>query len=153
MSLSKHQAPPILGPLEFYGLENKIILIEHGEQTETFNPINLYKQCLDEKLILSFGSHLIGMTLGAYHIHVNTDSIYKTSRSIREAGGQFDFFLIDQVQLMDVNLHKKDRGAQIKAHLSMVSSKKILKGSNIIITSTESEYSLRDIADKFYNLK
>lgn len=61
-------------------------------------------------------------------------------------------FLIHRIDMMDIDMSKKDRGL-IRVGMLGQLSKKILKGSNVIITSSQEEYRLRDMCDLHINLR
>lgn len=142
------QAAPILGELEFEGMSDKLILVEHEEEN-----FDLVKRPLFGKVILLFTPILSSAPEWPNLIAVQTDSIYKITKSVRQLSkDSFDWIIIDRIDLMDLDLCKKSRGAQIKGHLSMLSPK-ILQGKNIIVTSHSTEYMLRELADQFLNLR
>lgn len=61
-------------------------------------------------------------------------------------------FLIHRIDMMDLDLSKMERGSIRKGMIGQL-SKKILKGSNVIITSSQEEYLLREICDLHINLR
>jgi hypothetical protein len=84
---------------------------------------------------------------------VKCESVTMIKKVMRSLPCSVDFIIVNRIDLMDNNFSKKERGAQIKGHVSMLASKKILNGANMIITSCSTEYSLRDLANSFLNLR
>lgn len=143
MSLSKkYLAPNILGPMDFMGLSNEIILIEYLN-----NPLDQLENVFKDKnnIIFSSERHDKHWPYSAFAQVESITRIYQVLKSLQEP---MDFIIIDSIDQIDYQLGKKQRGSNIKAYLSMIASKKILKGANLIITSGKSEYSIREIANQ-----
>jgi len=150
------EAPPILGPLEFAGVENQLILIECDEGAcvlELLGAAISYK----DNIIFTPDEVMPAAYLGRGEILIaNINSIAKinnTIRSINMNGSCADFFIIHRIDMMDIHFSKKERGAQINAYVSMMASPKNLRGANVIVTSCLHEWKLREIADKFISLR
>lgn len=146
-------APPIIGPLEFSGIKNNIILVEHDEED---CGIDLLSKVLSCRMNMVFTpneftkqSNWNSETTGVLLI----DSIAKIHRCIKNIAVSLDFFVINRIDLMDLNFSKKEKGAQTKAYISMLCSKKILRDANVIVTSGKSEYTIREIASNYLNLR
>jgi len=142
------KAPPVIGPMDLLGLTNSKILIEGEEEL-----ILSFSSCLTGKMVVSFTPNLEEFN-GLSNIDmvaVNTDSIIKTVKSIRECPAA-DIFLIHRIDMFLPTMDPKPRGSQIKGWLSMV-NQKYLKGANLIISSVKEEHMLRELADCYFNLR
>jgi hypothetical protein len=151
-------APPILGPLDFAGMKNNIILIEHDDDDCS---IDLISKVIEKEVNIIFSPSLymdsmVGRELKNSAIAF-TDSIARVRTVIKRAHElsefQFGFFVINRIDMMDLDFNKKEKGAQTNAYLSMLCSRKLLRNANVIVTSAKSEYKIREIADKFISLR
>lgn len=145
----KHQALEIFNSLSLVGCKNQIILIETEKEIDFFD-------CMQGMNNIIFSPNLDKMGKGCdseFTIHVTCDSIAKVFnylKSIKEL--EFDYVLIDRIDLFDENLHKMKRGALIAGFTSMLCSKTILRGANLLITSQKTEYKLREISNQHYTI-
>ena len=150
------QAAPIIGPLEFSGVENNIILVEHDEDDFI---LKLLHASLTGKnnIIFSPNDHMqIKEDFnGLFTVIMESDSIIKTSKIMKSFPSNLknDFYIINRIDLFDLNFNKRERGAQIRGHLAMLAGKKTLRGANLIVSSCSIEYSLRELANSFLNLR
>ena len=144
-------APPILGPLEFAGMQNQIILVEHDDDDDS---LALLAKVLSGKINIIFSQEdhtMVGFD-ALHSVVFHVDSVSRIKKVIQLVP-EMDYFVINRIDMMDTNFHKRERGSQIKAHLSMLCSPRLLRDANVIITSVNSEYMIREIADKFISLR
>ncbi len=147
------EAPPIIGALEFACLTNEIILVEHDEED---HGLSLLTEAISGKNNIIFSNHAPPTIEGYDAEHsalVQSDSIYKAHKIMRAVNVPMDFYIIHRIDLMDLLLHPRERGARISAYLSMMTSRKILQGANVLITSAKMEYKIREIANRYINLR
>lgn len=145
----KH-APPILGTLEFAGMNDKLILVEHDDDDD----INLMWRILHNKINIIFSPAEITPKFGSvFTAVVITDTIARVHKMMKSVNAEIDYVVIDRIDLMDSNFTKRERGAQIKAFISMMNNKRILRGANLIVTSCKSEYTIREMADRYISLR
>jgi len=149
------KAPIIVGPLEFDGIENELILVELDDTTEG---INALRPVLANKLILIFSpmidvNHDCHNADFRYAVCVQVDSVYKIYNYLKEMQCKLDYILVDRIDMMDAELSPKERGAQQNAFICMLSAPKNLRGGNIIVTSANDEQSLKKKASRYLNLK
>jgi len=148
-------APPILGPLDFAGLKNNIILIEHDDDDCS---IDLIRKAIETEVNIiftpsSYKEAMIGRGLDFTALSF-VDSIAKVRPIIKSINGiDINFYVINRIDMMDLEFNKKEKGAQTNAYLSMLCSKQLLRNANVIVTSAKSEYKIREIADKFISLR
>lgn len=145
-------APPVLGKLDLLGLTGKILLVEHDEED---CGLDLIGKAIDGKVNIIFrpGSPYDVPTFNAEHTAIITvDSVARIQKMMSSLKW-VETFVIDRIDMMDSKFDKRARGSQISAYLSMITSPRILRDSNVIVTSVNSEYRLREIADKYYNLR
>lgn len=144
------QSPRIMSPIEFSGLVNKIILIECDEED---NAIELIYEAIKENVCVYYSKEKQDLIKTKKEtISIFCDDINKATKCIRRISSDAGFHIIHRIDLMNLSLTKKIRGSQIKAYISMLSNN-ILRGSNVIITSCRDEYTLREIADQYINLR
>ena len=147
------EAPPIIGPMEFAGYSNSMFLVEHDEDD---CGLNLICSAITGKNNIIFSNHTPPTIHGydaMYSAYVQSDSLYKVNKIIRSLDASMDFFIIHRIDLMDLILHPRERGARIAAFLSMMCNKKFLRDANVVITSAKSEYKIREIANRYINLR
>lgn len=151
----KHIAPVVLGPLEFEGLKNELILIEVDQDSET---CDLLRQSLSGKLTLIF-SPSIDVRLDknydeySYSVVVRADSVYQIFNYLKDMQARLEFIVVDRLDMMDTELSPKERGAQQAAFLQMLAMPSRLKKGNIIVTSSNSEDGLKKKCDRYLYLK
>lgn len=157
MSLSseRHEAPPILGPLDFADRSNQIILIEHDEENSL---INLLSNVIHGKSCLWFSPRSVytkpsGIDATFVAFALNQSSISNCHKMIKAITAPMDFMVLQHIDEMNLTLDRRQRGAQISAYLSMLASKNILRGGNLIVSSCQTEYAIRGIANLFLNLR
>lgn len=146
---NKHEAPPILGKSDLLGIEGETILIEFTESEDFFKEC---KNLLDGNLILIFHPESDPPPHWLEGYAIECDNIIKCVRSIRKMDTLPDLVIFHRIDLMDLETSKKLRGAYRKGQLSLV-TKKHLKNTNLLLTSCETEYMLRELSDRFINLK
>jgi hypothetical protein len=148
------EAPPIVGPLEFAGLSNSVILIEKDEDDES---LSLLREPMCGKNNIIFSSDPICVLPKKFNAEFTANATVKSiamvHRMIKSIDNPVDFYLIDRVDLMNLDFSKRERGSQMKAYISMLCSHKTLRGANLIVTSCNSEYTLREVADVFISLR
>lgn len=142
------QAPPIIGQLEFSGMENNIILIEHDEEDCS---LDLMGSAIADKVNVIFTPHEFRFNAN-HSVAVMVDSVSRIYNIMRGLIA-VDLYIINRIDLMNLEFSKKERGAQVKAFVSMMCSPRMLQGGNLIATSGKSEYTLREIADTYLNLR
>lgn len=145
----KHIAPPVIGKMDLLGISNKLILVEAEDSFRAIHP------CIKDETNIIFchnSDDVIyeGMQDSAI---VTVESIYRVYDIVKKLNSEVDNYIIHKIDWLDLELSKRVRGSQVKAYLSMLSSPKILRGANLIVTSCQTEYTVRDIADVFFNLK
>ena len=152
----KHEAPPIIGPGDFMGMRNQIILIEHDDEDFSMDHLD---SVMDGKVNIWFTPRPDAPTSkkpidGATTVIVtNVSSVSRVYHYMKTNTAFIDSYVIERIDEMNLDLPKKNRGALVSANLSMMASPKILRGANLIITSTQTEYAIRGIANKFLNLR
>jgi hypothetical protein len=67
--------------------------------------------------------------------------------------GELDFHVINRIDMMDIDVDKRERGSRIIACLSRMTSEKNLRGACLVVVSGKSEYRIREMADKLLDLK
>ena len=152
------QAAPIIGPLEFSGVENNIILVEHDEDDAI---LKLLDSPLTGKNNIIFSSEdnlECGHAFNAmFTVMMQRNSIIQVAKIIKSLSQTVDFrnefYIINRIDLFDLNFNKRERGAQVRGHLAMLAGKKTLRGANLIVSSCSIEYSLRELANSFLNLR
>ncbi len=144
-------APPILGQLEFAGMTNQLILVEHDEEDDS---LSLLARVLSGKINIIFSQedHTL-VDFNAEHSVIFSVSSIARIKKMMQVIPSVDHFVINRIDMMDTNFDKRQRGAQVSAHLSMLCSPRLLRDANVIITSAKSEYKIREIADKFISLR
>ncbi len=143
-------APPIIGKLDLFGLTRNIILVEHDEDD---CGIALLSKAINDKVNIIFRENLSISLVGLPNtVVVEADSIAKIYQ-IMKSLTTVDTIIIDRVDTMDMRFNKRVRGSQVASHISMMCAPRILRDANVIITSANMEYRLREIADKFYDLR
>lgn len=150
----KHEASIVVGPLEFEGLSNELIFVEIDQEADA---LGLLKNPLSGKVSIIFMPRI------EYNIHpnydftssvfININSLYEAYKAMRDLRVDIDYFIIDRIDHMDTTLHARERGIQQAAFISMIAAPKILRGSNLVITSSYSEQTLKKKADRCLNLK
>ncbi len=143
------QEPPIISPIEFAGMKNKLILVECDQKN---NPIELIHNSIKDSVCMYYTNEHQDTIPTKQSYIINFNKIAHISKIIRHVEGDADFHIVHRIDLMNLDLTKKARGSQIKAYLSMLSPT-ILRGSNIIVTSCCDEYTIRDISDYYINLR
>ena len=150
MSISnKTIAPPVIGPMDLLGIEGKIILIEGYDNMMDDLENTIKDKC---NIILSASPNNLSNLELPSSVHVQIKSIYSAVKIMRACTVDIDNFIIDRIDMLDLNVNKRVRGSQIKAYLSMLSPK-ILRSRNLIVTSCQHEYTIRNIADKYISLR
>lgn len=153
MSLSnpkkkRFEAPPVLSQGDFFGLKNTIILIEYPED----QGIELLEGAIGNTDCLIVSPQ--EPSISKKNILFSPCSrISKASVYAKKVSGSLDLIIFDRVDMMNLDMDKKGWASQMKSYLSAFGNPNHLKGNNLIITSGRTEYLLREIADKFYNLK
>lgn len=142
-------APPIVSGSELFGRENQLILVEY----DSFDQI---LKLLENKIVfvMSLNADDFTPTQCKEWRGVMVEGISRAARIIKSSNlyGDDLVFLIHRIDLLDGILEKKSRGSLRKGTLSTFSPR-LLRGANIIVTSKEDEYMLRQLADDFLNLK
>lgn len=147
-----HKAPPILGPGDFMGIENNIILVEHNDDDCS---LDLLANAISERVNIAYQACDVRIGCAANYrtsAVVQADSIYQVYKCVK-LSEPVDFFIINRIDMMDIDMRKLQRGAQMAAYISMLAARKILRGSNVIVTSAKQEHKLREIADRFIDLR
>lgn len=152
----KYEAPPIIGPGDFMGMTNQIILIEHDDEDYSMDHLD---SVIDGMMNIWFTPRSDAPTSkkpidGATTLIVTSvSSIARVYHYMKTNTAFIDSYVIERIDEMNLDLPKKNRGALISGNLSMMASPKILRGGNLIVTSAQTEYAIRGIANKFLNLK
>ena len=151
----KHIAPPHIGPLEFEGISNELILVELDADADGHD---LLRSALAGKLILIFSPNIdihLDKKDGDYEyaVMVQADSVYKIFNYLRYMQAKLDYIVVDRIDMMDIELTPKERGAQQNAFIGMLSAPKNLRGCNIIVTSSFQEETIKKKSSRFLNLK
>lgn len=149
-----HEAPPVLSPIEFAGMQNQVILMEMDHESDH---IDILDCCIKGKnnIIYSPDFHFGNREGYEFSAICTVDSVVKINNIISRLIHPVDYHIIHRIDLMDLSFGcKRKRGEQVKAWLSMMCSPKILKGSNLIVTSENTEYTIREkIASMFLNMR
>lgn len=145
----RHIAPPQVNGLELYAIKNSILLVEY----EDFQQIQDLLSDPDNT-ILAFSLYPDDIRFLKSATWCPCNTISRAARLIKtsELAGPNVKFLIHRIDFLDNERDKRSRGSLRKGMLSTFSHHQ-LKGANIIITSREDEFMLRDLADRFINLK
>ena len=105
-------APPIIGPLEFDGIENSTILIEHDEDDD----INLIVKSIRNKVNIIFtpdSSFDFSLSVMPHTAAVlDMVSIYKVYNIIKGLTVPVDNIIINRLDMMDLDHNKRMRGSQ-----------------------------------------
>lgn len=148
-----NHAPIIIGPLEFSGMQNQTVLVEHDEEDLI---LDLLSKALSGKDNIIFSANLeveaIGFN-GENSCLVKTDSIYKIYKGIKKLPPLFEFIILNQIDMMDLQLNNKERGAQQAGFVAMLNSPNNLRGAVLIVSSCKAEYNLREKVNKYINLR
>lgn len=148
-----NNAPPIIGALEFFAYENESILVEMNNNDEA---LDLLRSPLSGKVILIFSPTLDIQVLkfDATNVAVvQIHSVYEAHKIIKSINSVVDYTIINRIDMMDLNLSPKERGAQQSAYIGMLTSPKVLRGSNLIVTSSHRERSIETRVTKHLNLR
>lgn len=148
----KH-APPIIGRHEFAGLKNALILIEHDPEDES---LILISKAIDGDVNIIYSSDIDFGYSGFnsdFTVATKVDSVYRIQKAIKSVELDLNYHIIHRLDMMDSKLGPRERGAQQAAFMSMIAQSKILRDSNLIVTSVRHEYKLRERADVFLNLR
>lgn len=138
-------APDILGKLDLAAIHGELILIEL-EILEDLLP------AIDPLSCIIFSAASV---FGGFALRIESTELSPIIRSIQKTCKDQEIninFIIHEIDHMDLDKDKRSRGALHKGLLSQL-PKRLLKGSNVIITSTREEYSIRELADRFINLR
>lgn len=146
-----HTAPPILGSMEFAGMQNEIILIEHDDDDCFFSlTYTALKDC--NKLIFTGD---IDATGGPYHNYAMypVSSVSKIYTILKALEHPVDNIIIHAIDRMNLSLDKRKRGSLVASTIAMLASKKVLKGANLIISSCKEEHKLREMSAHYVSLR
>lgn len=145
----KTHAPNIMWDLDLAGVSNQLILIEHQNDHSCFKFMSG-----KNNIIFSPSEFSCSKDFDARNtVAVVTDSVTKIHKAMKFMSEcEFDFVVIDRVDMMNINLHRMTRGSLVKAYLSMLSSKSILRGANLIVTSPRIETNIRGFSNKHYTI-
>lgn len=143
-------APPILSELDFAGIQGELVLIELEEFSEI-------KACFPPQKTLFFSSDYDEIRQAyPYFQGIVVDSIQKFVKAVKlacnENPGININFVLHRIDLLDLEINKRERGS-LRKGLLMTLTKKILQESNVFITSANEEWSLRELADRHINLR
>lgn len=145
-----HEAPPILTPLDFAGINGKVILVEIDKAADILPAINLNESIW---YAIEF-SELINATtediIGFYSDDVGriVKSIQRSCKENPEININFVIYCIDE---MDRSMDLMRRGLKHKYMLSLLPSR-LLKRCNVIVVSKRREIMLRELCDMHFNL-
>jgi|SRR6478609_331836 len=146
-------APRIISPLEFEGLSEKLILIEHDEDDD----LNLISAAVKHKDNMIYTPEVMDIrSLWHDSYAANVSSIYKVRdiiKSIHKRNGLTDFHIINRIDMFDLNLDPRSRGVNISQYIGMIMSSRILSGANVIVTSCREEHKLREKTKHYINLR
>ena len=148
----KHNAPIIPGPLEFAGLSNNIVLVEHNDSD---NSLSLLAPIINGKVNIIFTPDEDFDSTGFESNDsavIFCNSISMVCKIAKRLPSAADYMIVNRVDMFDIHFDKKERGAQVKAYISMMAGAKTLRGANLIVTSGRTEYALRGVADRLLNL-
>lgn len=148
----KHNAPPILSPLEFDGLVNEFILIEVDPDSQLLETLH---GPLSGKINIIFSSSTefySGKFDGSSTVIREAKSVYDVYKFMKAINVDVDYFIIDRLDILDSGLSPKERGAQQNAFLQMCASPAILRDSNLIVTSASNEQTVRKKVNRYLNL-
>ena len=146
----KHQALEIFNNISLFGCSNEIILIETDQDIQFFDFMKS-----KNNIIFSPSMDKIKAKESKFTAQIYCDSIsyaYKLLNKFRDIDTRFDYILIDRIDLFDSGLNKMNRGAIMSGFVSMMCSKTILRGANLLITSQKTEYKLREISNQHYTI-
>jgi len=135
------KAPDILSPLDFFGIEGELILIEFDEEVQL-------ESCFCD--VIAFTPQPVDIR-NVKCAAIQCDNIARAVRMIKGVNQKVDF-LIHRIDLFNLDLTKRSRGNLIKGHVSMLGPK-ILRGRNVFFTSCKEEYMLREVCDRFIDVK
>lgn len=146
--MEKTNAAPLLWQLDLASIEGKLILVELELLEEILPSLQGRALIVFSNLPDEFGD-----------CFVRAEGISKIVLSIQRTCKEFSKderininFLIHGIDMMDLNLDNRRRGSLRKGMLSMLPSR-ILKGANVIVTSSQEEYMLRELCDRHINLR
>lgn len=148
MDIKKQRYPSapqdVIGPLDLLGVKNSIILLELDDPDDE----SVLNKIIGDKSCIIFcpcvPSQSLTIRASAW---VNTDSITKVSKAIRDHIKGIDLIVIHRIDMFNENLSRRDRGALVLGTIQLLSSERTLHGANLLITSGKPEYSIRKIAD------
>lgn len=144
----RHEAPPVLGESDLFGLTNQIILIEYNEDEN----LNILENLIGDKntLICAPSQYYIDRKNILFS---KVDRISQAQVIARKTAEHLDLIIFDRIDMMNIDYDKKGWASQMKYYISMFANPNTLKGCNLIVTSGRSEPLIREIADQFHNLK
>lgn len=154
MSLTKHNAPPVLGPISFAGVDSQLILIEADR-------LSLLSAAMDKAVVVFMAEdnqHEFEEAKELCFLHQDwiavapITSLQKIIKSIKNSNAINVNFVIHGIDKMDRDLDPRERGRIHKGLISTLTPKAIGK-SNVFITSESDEYTLREICDRYYDLR
>jgi len=149
----KHEAPPVLGELEFSGLVNELVLVEVDPDSQLLETLRLP---LNGKINIIFSSTndlYVDRFEGNSTVIYQAKSVYEVYKFMTKFNVDVDYFVIDRIDMFDETLSPKEKGAQQSAYIQMCASPKNLRSSNLIVTSANQETTLRKKANKYLNLR
>lgn len=147
----KYDVLDILGDLSMISMTNEVILIEAEQESPCMNFMSGQNNIIfcpsdftaDEK----FDSSL---TIAS--VCDSISKVHKILTGLNRSCDPFDFIVIHRIDMFDIHLDKMKRGALISGFISMLCSKNILRGANLVITSLRNEYTLREISTYTYTI-
>lgn len=131
------KAPPVISPLDFFGIHGELILIEYDDGDQLNLPPSIY-----------FSPYLDAHCRGAGMVE---SKIERVVQAIKKVDADVTF-VIHRIELFNADRTELSRGSLIKGHLSLLGPR-TLKGRNVILTSEKEEHMLRAIVDRFIDLK
>ncbi len=148
------KAPPIIGPLDFFGFKNNIIFVRHEDESSGLELIGPALHGL-VVILTPFPNDVIRIS-SKFKKHcdflvkqsTNICDLYKAIKSIsKQPEAKVSFYVIDGADHFNVDSGNRIRGSIIKSYISMCASPRILNESNIVITSSHAEYGIQETAD------
>jgi len=154
----KHNAPPIVGSMDFLAMQNEFILVEMDNNGDIFH---LLREPLSGKININFSAALELEQTPDFDfsrtVIVKAKSVYSIFNAVKsmppEYAAAYDYLIIDRIDMMDNELSPRERGSQQAAFISMIAAPQFLKGKNVIVTSANKELSIRKRASSFFDLR
>lgn len=148
----KTKSPPVIGPMDFMGLEGKLILIQFDDWRDFVHAIPKDRPTI---IITPSADHAPAQhsdKLDPDTAIIDADKIQKICKGIFDSAGININYIINRIDLMDLDITPLNRGWVRKGNL-MKLTERVLKGSNIFITSESDEPMLEEMCDKRYDLR